>query len=301
MNDRQQEKKTFKEQASNAAKILGDTASQQAQVISGTAATHARLVASDIITALKTDRKAQMLMAITLVALVCWDLPYISMLLYPLKMFVTIIHEMCHALATRITGGQVTEIDLFINRGGVTATRGGWDYLVWPAGYVGTAIFGGLLMWWGRNPAGARLVLHTIGVVIIALTIFYIGGGAFSFVMAAAIGAGLVLIAKKASERFCHFFLLMLAVVTTLEGLTDIQVLFIASVATDMHSDARGMEGLTGIPAVFWAIAWGLLSVCILVFSFWISYRPQKQDEALQPFSSSPAAAVDEPEPTAVG
>ena len=113
-----------------------------------------------------------------------------------------------------------------------------------------------------------------IGTVILALTVFYGGGGIFSFVSMLIIGAAILWISRKANDAACHMFLLMLAVQTTLNSVLDIQTLFLASVMGAQHSDARNMEAMTGIPAIVWSILWGAIALCILTFSLWISYRP---------------------------
>ena len=63
-----------------------------------------------------------------------WDTP----LVYPIKIFVVMLHELGHALAALITGGQVVGIQIYPEQGGVTFTRGGWPFVILSAGYVGS-------------------------------------------------------------------------------------------------------------------------------------------------------------------
>ncbi len=268
---------SFKKVATQKVKLVGEAAAVHAGTVTNVAAGHAKIFAADIIHALKHDRAAQLMTLILIFCLVCWDIPGISMALYPFKLFVTIIHEACHALATRATGGQVSVIGIFANREGVTMTKDGFMPLIAMAGYVGTSVFGGLLIWWGRKPANAKLVLHSIGVVILAITAFYVGGGWFSFLCSLVIGTALLLVSKKCSVQFCHYFLLMLAVMTTLEGLVSIEELFMISALTDGHSDAKIMESITQVPAVVWSVLWGIISLGILSFAFWFSYKPSRE------------------------
>lgn len=241
------------------------------------AASHARLVASDIWKALLTNRTAQLMAVLLVVSLVCWDMPYASAVLYPFKLFVTTIHEACHALAARLTGGNVGMISIAPDESGLTLSMGGFRPLVTMAGYLGTALFGGLLIWWGRSPGSARFVLQSIGTTIIALTVFYGGGGFFSFLSMLVIGLCVLFVSRKGSDTVCHFFLLLLAVQTTLSAVFDIKTLFLVSVASDAHSDAKTMEQLTFVPAVVWSVLWGVIAVAILIFAFWLSYRPARQ------------------------
>lgn len=244
-------------------------------MIKKAAGAHARLMASDLLHAVKNERTVQIMLVILIVSLICWGMPYANIFLYPFKLFVTTIHEACHALATRFTGGNVQMISISPDESGLTLSAGGFRPLIIQAGYLGTAIFGGLLVWWGKRPADSRFILQSIGTVILALTVFYGGGGIFSFVAMLLIGAGILWVARKASDAACHMFLLMLAVQTTLNSVLDIQTLFLASVMGVQHSDAKNMEGITGIPAIIWALLWGAIALTILTFSLWLSYRPQ--------------------------
>lgn len=268
--------KSVKEVAAAQAKLVQKAAVAQAGVARDAAAAQARVVLSDLWQALRTERTFQIMVAMLVVCVACWDMPYVSVILYPFKLFVTMIHEACHALVARATGGNVAFIAINPDESGYTGSLGGLRPLVVMAGYLGTAFFGGLMIWWGRNPAEARFVLQTIGCVLLSLTVFYGGGGWFSVVSMLVIAGLIVLISRKASAYVCHMFLLMLAVITTLQGLVNIQDLFLVSALTSGPSDGKSMEELTGVPAVVWSILWGLISLAVLIFAFWISYRPSR-------------------------
>ena len=151
------------------------------------------------------------------------------------------------------------------------------------------------MIWWGRNPAEARFVLQTIGCVLVSLTVFYGGGGVFSFISMLVIASLIVIISRKASAYVCHMFLLMLAVITTLQGLVNIQDLFLVSALTSGPSDGKSMEELTGVPAVVWSILWGLISLCVLIFAFWISYRPARVSRSDQGSALTNSNEVESP------
>jgi hypothetical protein len=258
-------------------------------MIKKAASAHARLMASDLLHAVKHERTVQIMLVILIVSLVCWQMPYANIFLYPFKLFVTTIHEACHALVARLTGGNVQMISIAPDESGLTLTAGGIRPLISMAGYLGTAVFGGMLIWWGKRPADARFILQSIGTVILALTVFYGGGGIFSFVSMLVIGAAILWVSRKASDTACHMFLLMLAVQTTLNSVLDIQTLFLVSVMGGQHSDAKNMEGMTGIPAIVWSLLWGLIALAILTYSLWASYRPQSKTPKTE--SGSPVIA----------
>ena len=71
--------------------------------------------------------------------LALWKTP----LLKPMKLIAVFIHEMLHATACWMTGGEVDAIEVYNNEGGVTKYRGGKRCLIIPAGYIGCSIGGG--------------------------------------------------------------------------------------------------------------------------------------------------------------
>lgn len=281
-----------REVAASQSALVKSAASAHVAKVSDAAASHARIVLSDLWQIIKSDRKAQLMLALLIIAMLCWDMPYISTALYPFKLFVTMIHESCHALAARLTGGSVSEILISPDESGLTYTKGGIFPIIAGAGYPGAAFVGALLIWLGRTPKESRFVLNSLGTALLAITIFYAGGGIFSFISMLAISAVLIFISRKASEKICHLFLMMLAVMTTLQSLQSIQTIFLASALhwkLDVPNDAELVAEQIGVPAILIAIFWGIISVSALIFSFWISYRPKRESTGSS--SSSPAAA----------
>jgi hypothetical protein len=81
---------------------------------------------------------------------------------------------------------------------------------------------------------------------------------------------GLVLIARFASARVATFFVSFLAVQCVLNALFDLKtLLFMSSPFAGMavHTDALNMARATGIPAIFWTVAWIALALGILWFA----------------------------------
>ncbi len=217
----------------------------------------------------------------------CGDLPVIKELLYPFAMFKTMIHESGHALMARLTGGHVSAIALnpTPDAYGVTLTRGGNAILITLSGYLGLAVFGALLIWWGRKPKEARFTLQSIGIAMLAITLFYGSGTMTNFLMMLLVATALLAIASVASEHFCHFFLIFLAVQTSLDAMISLKDMVLASAMAGGSGDSKALEELTGLPSLFWTVSWSLLSLSLFVLSFWLSYRKpsDKSDQAVAP------------------
>src|SRR5579871_5889066 len=88
-------------------------------------------------------RSRLLLLVATIVTVAFMFVPYSEYLLYPLRLFVTFVHESGHALATIITGGSVDYIRISPNTSGVTwSAPPPWaTWLVDSGGYLGTALF----------------------------------------------------------------------------------------------------------------------------------------------------------------
>src|SRR5262249_36299179 len=74
-------------------------------------------------------------------------LPIGWIVIYPIRLFVTFIHEGGHALVALFTLGSVEKLLIYADASGVTLTRGGIPPLIASAGYLTTSVVGaGLLI-----------------------------------------------------------------------------------------------------------------------------------------------------------
>jgi len=69
-----------------------------------------------------------------------------TVLMKPMKLIGTFVHEMGHATACWMTGGDVKAIEVYANEGGVTKYVGGWRWFIIPAGYVGGSFWGAVMI-----------------------------------------------------------------------------------------------------------------------------------------------------------
>jgi hypothetical protein len=101
--------------------------------------------------------------------LLLYFLPVGRSLTYPFLLFATFVHESSHAVATVLTLGHVDSLTVALDGSGLTMSRGGVSILVSSAGYVGTALFGGLLLVLSRDGSRTRITL--VGCAILAATV----------------------------------------------------------------------------------------------------------------------------------
>ena len=89
------------------------------------------------------------LLAVTLLSVALWFIPFAEYLTYPFRLFVTFIHEGGHALAALLTGNSVVSLSVSPDTSGLTvSTQGGFfsQMLTSSAGYVGATAYGALLL-----------------------------------------------------------------------------------------------------------------------------------------------------------
>src|SRR5688500_2425405 len=67
------------------------------------------------------DAKPQLLLLLlaTVITLVLWFMPFAEYLVYPIRLFVTFIHESSHALVAILTGGSVQSLTISMDGSGV--------------------------------------------------------------------------------------------------------------------------------------------------------------------------------------
>ena len=142
---------------------------------------------------MKSDLRAPMryiiLLSATVFTIMLSMIPLGNLLTYPITLFVTYVHELCHALAALLTGGHVYSIAIHQDASGETMTSGGVGWLISMAGYTGTVLIGSVCLQSLRQQANARSIL-LIFFAITAISVFYTGlHSLFGTVVGSVLGA----------------------------------------------------------------------------------------------------------------
>jgi len=116
-----------------------------------------------------------------------WNIPGARNLINPLKLFTIGWHELCHIVMGILTGGRILKVTIDPNMGGCTIVEGGHPPTILTSGYVGSTIFGGVLVMAGFDTLVSKIMsfIIAIGLVIplvlvrdkltILLTVLYEG------------------------------------------------------------------------------------------------------------------------------
>jgi hypothetical protein len=202
-----------------------------------------------------------------LVSVALWFVPFAQYLLYPIRIFVTLIHEGGHAVATVLTGGSVAWITVDPDTSGLTQSLGGVFGLIAMAGYVGATAFGAFCLQLSRSRRGARSGLVLLGAITLLVTGLWVrpfGPGYFAFISGAAIGIGLIAASRKLSEQAAAFLLSLLSVQLCLNAIFDLRGLIYLTTSTAARNDAVFMTREYGFTPWFWAFLWAGISLVIL-------------------------------------
>jgi hypothetical protein len=214
---------------------------------------------------------------------ILWNIPQLSFILYPVRLFVTFIHEVGHSLMAEFTGGRVIEFTVFGNGTGVATTQGGNRLLILPAGYLGTAFFGSLLFFITNRVPIPRKISLAIGTLIILIALFLHATG-MALLIGLLTGVALIFLGLKAGVYANVLVLNVLAILTGLNAVLDLLYLVRVSNAAlgNVQNDAAAFAALTPIPTVIWAIIWALLAIFMLGSAIWYSVvRPVRQREVV--------------------
>ena len=211
-----------------------------------------------------------LLLVATLVTVVLNLLPgaYTAIVLYPIRLFVTLIHESGHALAATAVGGEVSYLKIMPNGEGVTWGRTteltSWVFI--SGGYLGAAAFGSLLLL-ALKRAGWKNTLKLIGAYVMAVTLLWAHNpvdNLFTLVVGVALGASFIAASMFLPAEWAGFAVAFLAVQCCLNAITDLRILLYLTTETNRENDAVFMSQQYAMPPIFWAILWSVIAIAMM-------------------------------------
>jgi hypothetical protein len=213
-----------------------------------------------------TRRRTRLLLGIAAFYSALWLL-WLTPVIFPLKIFVVLLHEISHALAALASGGVVERIVLNMNQGGATYVLGGNAFIILSAGYLGSLLWGLLLIELaGARTRRARWALGVLGAFVLLVAALYVRN-LFGFIFTALFGAALILSARRLPARGVANVLLALGLTSALYALLDIRSDIISR--PYVRSDAAMLADLTGVPTVVWGLIW----IGLAIAACWIALR----------------------------
>ncbi|MBN2571197.1 MAG: M50 family metallopeptidase [Ignavibacteriales bacterium] len=214
------------------------------------------------------NKKLELLIIISfaLISILLWD----TFVIYPIKLFVVLIHEMSHGIFAILSGGEIVEIKITETLGGTCVTRGGSSFIIATAGYLGSLLFGAMLF---MSAYKRNVSLWTCGILVVLLIIFaanFITGTlGILFALSFAI---LLLISTKFFNKKVHSYIMkFFGLVSCLYVIIDIKEDLLTTEYFD--SDAQTLAYLTDIPPIVWGVLWLAISIFVVYKLFKYSYK----------------------------
>ncbi len=220
-----------------------------------------------------------LLLAATLVSFALWYIPGAQVVLTPIRLFVTLIHEGGHAVMTVLTGGSVAGMAIRQDGSGVTISMGGMPFFVYMAGYLGATAFGALALQMCRKAGNGRRALLFLASIVFIVTGLWMrpwGQSAFGFFVGVGVGLLLLAGARFLKEPLAAFLTAFLSVQLCLNALFDVRDLIWLTTNTGADNDAVFMARAFGLTPWFWALLWAAGAAAILGLSLRSYWRNSK-------------------------
>ncbi len=181
-----------------------------------------------------------------------------SLLIFPIKLFVVLTHEISHGLAAIVTGGKLHSILITASLGGESRTIEGNKFIIASAGYLGSLFFGVFLFISGNKEKLRKIISITLAVVLILFAANYLEGNIGK--VASVLFAALFIVAPLYFSTTLNSYLFkLLGLISMLYVVIDIK----EDVLTNGYrlSDAQVIASLTSVSAIVWGILWFAISV----------------------------------------
>jgi Peptidase M50B-like len=217
---------------------------------------------------------------------VAWQVPWLHWFVYPFRLFGTFVHELSHGLTALLTGGHFHRFEVQPDLSGVAWSAGGIRVLVASAGYVGSAIAGGVLILLHQRLLSARVLLIGLGVVLAVLCVLFVRN-LFGVTTGLGLAALLLLAGLKLSESWRDALLITLALQLILDGYNSLFTVLSLSTVSGTHTDAHTMARLTFLPAIVWVLIWMGLSSFILYHALRWSFASSSRHRLPEPNANS--------------
>ena len=192
-----------------------------------------------------------------------------TVVMYPLKVFVVFMHEVSHGLAAIATGGSIIEIQINPEQGGLAKTTGGNTFWILTAGYLGSLIWGGVILLLAARTHFDKAVSVVIGIGMVVITIAF-GSDMFTYLFGIGFGVSLIAIGLFLPEVVNDWILRVIGMTSCLYAILDIKSDVLDR--SNLRSDARMLAEETKLFSTeIWGILWILIAIGLTVWFLYIA------------------------------
>ena len=182
-------------------------------------------------------------------ALVWWD----TILAYPLRLLVTLLHEVGHPLGAIVSGGKGGKLLIRRDLSGNATTAGGSPILVLNMGYLGSMLLGFMIFLLPYSRAAEHSMI-VVGAAILLISLAWVKN-TFGLAVLVSIGVALAAGGWLLGSGIEAFVTKFIGVCCMLYSYLEVE---------RCRADAAALQEITKIPAIAWKISWQLVSLGVL-------------------------------------
>ena len=202
---------------------------------------------------------------ILIISFLFWD----TYLVYPIKLFVVLIHEISHAISAILSGGKVIAFDIGFDLSGKCETENGNNIFIAASGYLGSLVFGLLIFYSTYHKNIGKWILIVIGLIILIFSVSLINN--FSIVILAVLFAAFLIVSAFFFRiRIVSLILKIFGILSCIYVLFDIKEDVLSGNST--ISDASILSNLINVPSVIIGLIWLLISLVGIFLVMKLSY-----------------------------
>lgn len=206
------------------------------------------------------------MLVLGLLIVVAWQVPWLNWFVYPFRLFGTFVHELSHGFAAILTGGDFRRFEVHPDLSGVAWSAGGIRVLVASAGYIGSAVAGGIIILLHQRWLSSRVLLIAIGMALGILCVLFVRNF-FGVASGLGLAAVLTFAGFRLGSSWCDALLITLALQLILDGYNSLFTVLSLASGSGAHTDAHTMAQLTFVPALVWVLIWMGLSTFAIYYA----------------------------------
>lgn len=202
---------------------------------------------------------------VLIISFLFWD----TYLVYPIKLFVVLIHEISHALSAILSGGKVIAFNIGFDLSGKCETESGNNILIATSGYLGSLLFGLLIFYSTYNKKIGKWLLIIISILILITSVSLMQN--FSIILLAVLYSVLLFVSAFFLQiRIDSYILKLFGMLSCVYVLFDIKEDILSK--NSAISDASILSELINVPTIMIGLIWLIISLAGIFLVMKLSY-----------------------------